>query len=111
VLAGVLGTRHEANVSHVVDPVTGEIHHASAHQLGRHTSEQSDFHPVSSQDAEVDVCPISAALHQAADTTVARATIVAPQPVAQLAALAPPLTTTTVDVYRLAPKTSPPALV
>ncbi|HEY1547192.1 MAG TPA: hypothetical protein VGG28_05205 [Kofleriaceae bacterium] len=110
-LAGLLGLHHEATTAHVVDPTTGEIRHASARQLGRHTGTHSDYHAVSSQDGGGDVCPISTALHQAVETPHAHATIVAAQPVTRSEAVAPPTTTVTRDVLHVAPKTSPPALV
>jgi hypothetical protein len=108
VVAGLLGMRHEANVAHVVDPVTGEIHHASARQLERHTGTQSDYHTASPHDCGDDVCPTSAALHQAIDLATARATVVVTSAHDTLAEISSSTTAAIAAVYRLAPKTSPP---
>jgi hypothetical protein len=109
VLAGLLGMRHEATVAHVVDPITGEIHHASARQLERHAGTQSDYHTASPHDFGDDVCAISAALHQAIDLTTARATVVATTSWTTLVKITITQSTAIAVVYRLAPKTSPPA--
>jgi hypothetical protein len=109
-LSGVLGRSHEAQVAHVVDPHTGELHHATG-LVGNHTGTHSDYHAASDRDSDTEACPIVAALHQAVDPSVAH-------PVALIAptqARALPITFTSAGsvtaVYRLAPKTSPPAYV
>jgi hypothetical protein len=108
--SGVLGRSHEAQVAHVVDPHTGELRHASG-MVGVHTGTHSDYHAASDRDSDTEVCPIVAALHQAVDPSVAH-------PIAfdaSAVACTLPITTAGIarvtHVYRLAPKTSPPARV
>src|SRR5260221_14792879 len=72
VVSGALGTRHEAQVGHVLDPKTGLIVHA-AQIVGHHdASKQSDVHRQADDSSDNGVCPLSAALHQAACLDVAR---------------------------------------
>jgi hypothetical protein len=107
-ISGVLGRSHEARVAHVVDPHTGELRHASA-MVGTHSGTHSDYHAASDRDADTAVCPLVAALHQAVDVGAAQSAALIPPTVEH--ALPFPRTTvaTVTSVYRLAPKTSPPA--
>jgi len=106
VMCGVLGRRHEAQVAHVVDPATGLVVHAQ-HLAGHHDpSKHSDIH--GQDDAgDHDACALSAAIHQAAISTAAP--VVARTTSAELA-LDPPRARAALaaDIYRFAPKTSPP---
>ena len=108
VCCGVLAMQHEANVAHVRDPHTGELRHAAT-LLGDHTIDQSDVHGAPSRHAETDECSISATFHQAAQPAPARPLAVAPEAAAliELAPRPPALHAT--HLYRIAPKTSPPA--
>jgi DNA-binding IclR family transcriptional regulator len=92
----------------VRDARTGELRHATA-MVRAHTGDRSDYHATSDADSDTDVCAISAALHQAARSEIAAVAVITaprlelrspigPVAVARLAA----------NVYRLAPKTSPP---
>jgi hypothetical protein len=103
---GVLGTRHEAQVAHVVDR-GGEVHHAP-HLAGTHTGPCSDIHRTDA-DGDVGACAISATLHQAARASLATPLAVAAPPCATVAAVTPRHTSSSIALlYRLAPKTSPP---
>jgi len=106
VTSGVLGRRHEAQIAHVVDPSTGLVVHAQ-HLDGHHApSKSSDIHG-QSDPGDHDACALSAAIHQAAISAIA--TVVAHARPAVIA-LDPPRSRAAVpaDVYRFAPKTSPP---
>ena len=107
-LAGVLGLRHFANVAHVVDPHTGELRHASG-AVGHHSGTHSDYHATQDDHADTDACPIAAAVHQAVDSgTAPPPTFALPTATAALL-IARTHAAVTTTVYRLAPKTSPPA--
>jgi hypothetical protein len=110
VLAGLSGMRHEATVAHVVDPLTGQIHHAAAPAVGQHSIHDSDYHAATSHDSDSDVCPISIALHQACDARVAQPTLATTLHVTRPAAIARAIAVAIAGVYRFAPKTSPPSL-
>jgi hypothetical protein len=110
VACGVLASRHEADVAHVRDLRTGAVVHA-AHLSEQHdAARSSDFHRQSEPDADHGACALWVASHQAATTTVARPAIA---PAIRSAAFVVPLgargTAAARGVYRLAPKTSPPA--
>lgn len=108
ILAGLLGARHEAQVAHVVDSRTGELRHASAF-VGTHTGDQSDYHAASDGDADTDVCAITATLHQAARSENAPVVVItAPRLELRSPISLTALATISANVYRLAPKTSPP---
>jgi len=111
VFSGLAAVRHETTVAHVRGALTGELHHA--HEL-------ADYHELSTTPhlhgrdvdahAEASVCSLLAALDHSTIVTGSPCHDAAPQAtvaVAQLAAPPPPLAHA---LYRLAPKTSPPAL-
>jgi hypothetical protein len=106
-IAGVLGMRHEANVAHVVDPNTGELRHASG-MVGAHTATHSDYHAARGDHADTDVCALSAALHQAVDGATAAIVAFAAPSVTPVSQHLDALLIRALDVYRFAPKTSPP---
>jgi hypothetical protein len=106
VTSGLLGRRHEAQIAHVLDPSTGLVVHAQ-HLDGHHApSKSSDIHG-QADGGDHDACALSAAIHQFAVAVVAPAVahatpaiLALDTPCSRAAALA--------DVYRFAPKTSPP---
>jgi hypothetical protein len=108
VLCGVLAARHEATVAHVRDAAGGYVHGKAL--AGHHDGHSSDIHGQRHPDADAGECALLTAFHQPASAGVtalavvptARATYVRPiAPAASFAIAA--------AVYRLAPKTSPPA--
>lgn len=108
VLGGALGARHAAEVAHVVDARTGEVHDADR-LVGAHTATQSDVHGTATHDADGDACAIMAALHQAARPDTGAIAVITPRAETIRAAIwVLADTTPTRAVYRLAPKTSPP---
>jgi hypothetical protein len=106
VTSGVLGRRHEAQVAHVTDPTTGAVVHAQ-HLAGHHDqTKHSDVHgQVGAGDH--DACALSATIHQAAISSpvlhVALGAGAARTLDPRRAQVTPAL-----DIYRFAPKTSPP---
>jgi hypothetical protein len=109
VLAGALGTRHEAQVAHVVDPHTGELRHASA-LVHAHTGTDSDYHQVGG-DSDNDTCAIATAIHQSVHVTAAPSIVIAPLALPGPAVASTIVAARSARVYRLAPKTSPPTRV
>jgi hypothetical protein len=108
VVCGVLAGQHEASVIHVRDAAGGYVHGRALD--GHHTGKQSDIHGQRNPDGDTADCALLTAFHQAASArvtppavvTTARATDVQDAPrAATLAGAA--------AIYRLAPKTSPPA--
>ena len=109
VLCGVLGARHEAEVRHCVDGNGDSVH--APKMVGAHTGADSDIHATDGE-PDRDVCAIAAAMHQSASADCARPLLhsahqqqLGANSVIELAAIV------TRHVYRLAPKTSPPARV
>jgi hypothetical protein len=108
VVCGVLASQHEASVLHVRDAAGGYVHGKALD--GHHTGKQSDIHGQRNPDGDTGECALLTAFHQAASARVtppavvitARATDVQDAPRAATLAVA-------AAVYRLAPKTSPPA--
>jgi hypothetical protein len=106
VTSGVLGRRHEAQVAHVLDPSTGLYVHAQ-HLDGHHApSKSSDIHG-QADGGDHDACALSAAIHQPAISGAAPVVALATP---ALLALDLPRTRAAdvANVYRFAPKTSPP---
>lgn len=112
-LAGLLAMRHETMVAHVRDHASGAVHHA--HELAEHHAQELDGAPshVHRSDTPVHEEPGGCLLHQGEVSTILPS---APPTVAlSHASLVAPVVLVTVmpvaeAVYRLAPKTSPPAL-
>lgn len=107
VVCGVLAMRHEAAVAHVLDG-TGVYIHANA-LTGHHTGVDSDIHGQRDAEAESGHCALLNGLHQAASPDVARPAVAYVSLTIQM--LSAPRSARVVartDVYRLAPKTSPP---
>lgn len=107
VLCGVLAMRHEATTAHVGDGAGGYVH---ARVLAeRHRGADSDFHGQRDPEADAGHCAILTGFHQPASAASAAPieliTVDAVR-VPDLAHSATPRARG--DVYRLAPKTSPP---
>jgi hypothetical protein len=110
VVFGALGARHEARVTHVRDAQTGAVVHAGP-------SACHDHNPVSHVHGtpaagDHDVCELLSVLHQSAEPAVAWAgisVVVLATPDRAPRAFEPVVRSR--GVFRVAPKTSPPALV
>jgi hypothetical protein len=109
VVCGMLAMRHEASTPHVRDRA-GAFVHASA-LSGHHTGHHSDIHGERVPGADTGECALLTASHQSASADVSVPVVVAAVHVRGSH------TSTQNDapsvgsaVYRLAPKTSPPAV-
>lgn len=109
VLCGVLGARHEAEVRHCVDGNGNSVH--APKMVGAHTGTGSDLHATDGE-PDLDVCAIATSMHQSASAACARPLRFSLHE-HQLGATTDVMPAATVarHVYRLAPKTSPPARV
>jgi hypothetical protein len=111
VVCGLLGQHHEATVVHVRDARTGALVHGEQ-VVGHHDQGVgSDIHAEDGPgDSDAAPCAIAAALHQPSASVEALLAPTAPSCEAvaarSIAVRAPP---PRAAVYRLAPKTSPPA--
>lgn len=109
VLASILGMRHEAQVAHVLDPHTGELHEATAF-VGHHNGTQSDYHASSDGTSDDGPCAISTALHQASRASSHVVGAALPRLEIPIeSARARVAVRVVASLYRLAPKTSPPS--
>jgi hypothetical protein len=107
VASGVLGARHEAQVAHAFDRYGVAFHAAGL--VGDHTSRDSDIHAAGARDH--DACGIATTLHQATRPSPAHVRV-APVPAIEFVSRTDARAAATARVvYRLAPKTSPPASV
>lgn len=110
VVCSVLAMRHEATVAHARTAAGAYVH--ASELAGRHVGTDSDIHAQRDAESESGECALLTTFHQAA-----RAPLAAPAfALAQVAsstvdAPAPPVEPSALAVYRLAPKTSPPATV
>jgi hypothetical protein len=106
VACGMLAMRHEASTPHLRDRAGGFVHAPSL--IGHHAGRDADIHGQRNPDAETE-CTVLTAFHQAASGDFATLAVVAHAPTlrAHEPLRAAHLTAVT-DVYRLAPKTSPP---
>jgi hypothetical protein len=108
VLCGVLAARHEASVAHVRDRAGSYVHGKAL--VGHHDGHNSDIHRQRNPDADAGECALLTAFHQPASADVTAPAVVTTAcatHVRHLAPVAVPVIATA--VYRLAPKTSPPA--
>jgi hypothetical protein len=110
VVCGVLAMRHEASTAHVRNVAGGYVHARTL--AGNHAGHDADIHGQRHPDAETGDCALLTTFHQAASAHItppaliaAAATVTIPDLVRR--ATAPGAAA----VYRLAPKTSPPATV
>jgi hypothetical protein len=108
VVCGMLAAHHEASTAHVVDHAGSYVH--ARELVGHHTGDHSDIHGQRDPDSDTGECALLTTFHQAASAQlnapvlhlVAATVATAPVPPAACALDA-------IAVYRLAPKTSPPA--
>jgi hypothetical protein len=110
VACGVLAMHHEASTPHVRDLAGGFVHARA--MTGHHVTHDSDIHGQRDPDGDAGACALLTAFHQAASADIAAPAVIAT--VRTLRAQDTLCTTTTTaatDVYRLAPKTSPPFVV
>jgi hypothetical protein len=107
---GLLGARHAAEVAHVRDQ-RGDLVHAQELADHHHGGPAAHLHGRAGHDHAPGVCALLAALHASAVAPRSPAAVVAALAACDLAA---PLTAAVhggIAGYRLAPKTSPPALI
>jgi len=110
VACGVLAMRHEASTAHGLDRAGSFTHVKSL--AGHHAGRDSDIHGQRDPDGDAGGCAVLTAFHQAASAQISAPALVAVLGMA--CTHATPCCATTsgaADVYRLAPKTSPPAAV
>lgn len=108
VVCGVLAMRHEATAAHVLDGA-GAYVHANA-LTGYHTGHDSDIHGQRDPEADGSHCALLNGFHQAASADVAPPSVrCVPHTIQTLRAPSRARAAARTDVYRLAPKTSPPA--
>ena len=110
VACGLLAMRHEASTAHVRGRAGAFVH--ARVLTGQHASQDSDIHGQRNPEADTSDCALLTAFHQAASAAVTAPTLVAAAGPLGLegsprTARSPAVT----DVYRLAPKTSPPVIV
>lgn len=105
VASGVLGAQHEARVAHAFDRFGTAFHAAGL--VGDHTSRDSDIHAAGTRDH--DACGIATTLHQAARPSPAHVRVARLPAIDFVARTDARAVATARVVYRLAPKTSPPA--
>lgn len=109
-VCGVLAMRHEASTAHVLDRAGGSVH--AKMLAGHHAGHDSDIHGQRDPDGDTAECAILTAFHQAASAQIsapALVTVLGTTCTHDTPRGAP--TASTADVYRLAPKTSPPVAV
>lgn len=110
VLCGVLAARHEATVAHVRDAAGSYVHGKAL--AGHHDGRNCDIHNQRHPDADAGECALLTAFHQPASASVTAPAVVTTacttqeRPIGRAAFPA-----IAAAVYRLAPKTSPPAAV
>jgi hypothetical protein len=108
VVCGVLAARHEATVAHVRDAAGSYVHGKAL--AGHHDGHSSDVHGQRHPDADAGECALLTAFHQPASASVTAPAVVTPTCATHVLHIAPvALSAIAVAVYRLAPKTSPPA--
>jgi hypothetical protein len=107
---GLLGARHEAEVAHVRDQ-RGDLVHAQELADHHHSGPTAHLHSRDDHDHAPGACMLLAALHASAVASRPPAAIVAAVVAHDIAA--PPIAAVHGGIagYRLAPKTSPPALI
>jgi len=108
VVASLLALHHEATVAHVRDRATGELVHARHLAERHHASPIPHIHGRASDDDDDDACPLTGAMHHGA--VVDHAVVTAALGQTQIASVCGDwLGGVVARLYRLAPKTSPPA--
>jgi hypothetical protein len=110
VVCGVLAMRHEASTAHVLDRA-GSFVHAQA-LAGHHVGQDSDIHGQRDPGGDAGDCAVLIAFHQAASAQISAPALVAVPGTLRTYDTPRGATSAAVtDVYRLAPKTSPPVAV
>jgi hypothetical protein len=111
VACGVLAMRHEASTAHVLDRAGSSIHAKTL--AGHHAGRNSDIHGQRDPDGDAGDCAVLTAFHQAASAQISAPALVAVPGTICCTHDTPHGATTAgaADVYRLAPKTSPPVAV
>lgn len=110
VACSVLAMHHEASTAHIRDRAGGFVHTRAL--TGHHASHDSDIHGQCNPNNDVGDCALLTAFHQAASANIAAPEIIAAA--RTLRAQNTPrtaITTAITNVYRFAPKTSPPVVV
>jgi hypothetical protein len=110
VVCGILAMQHEASTAHVRNRDGGFVHAAAL--TGHHTGHDSDVHGQRDPDADNGDCALLTTFHQAASAHTGAPALVAVS--GSITTHAAPLRAAglrATAVYRLAPKTSPPAAV
>ena len=108
VVCGVLAARHEASVAHVRDAAGAYVHGKAL--VGHHQGHNSDIHGQRHPDADAGECALLNAFHQPASADVTAPAVVTTACATQVWGINPDaVSAIAVAVYRLAPKTSPPA--
>jgi len=110
VVCSVLAMRHEATTAHARTEAGGYVHVREL--AGRHVGHDSDIHAQRDPESDGGDCALLTTFHQAVSAHISAAALVltthawsfvdSPAPHAESVAIA---------IYRLAPKTSPPATV
>jgi hypothetical protein len=108
VACGMLAMRHEAATAHIRNRAGGFVHARAL--TGHHTGGESDIHRQRNPGADAGDCALLTAFHQAASAEIAPPAVAAPLST-QCADDTPGRARTAHwrEVYRIAPKTSPPA--
>jgi hypothetical protein len=110
VACGVLAMRHEASTAHVLDRAGSWVHAKTL--AGHHAGHNSDIHGQRDPDGDAADCAVLTAFHQAASAQISAPALVAvPGTICTHATPRGAITAGAADVYRLAPKTSPPVAV
>jgi hypothetical protein len=108
VVCGVLAARHEATVAHVRDNAGNYVHGKAL--AGHHEGHNSDIHGQRDPDADAGECALLTAFHQPASAKVTAPAVVTTACATHVRHIAPAtFPAIAAAVYRLAPKTSPPA--
>jgi hypothetical protein len=108
VLCGVLAARHEASVAHVRDAAGSYVHGKAL--AGHHRGHSSDIHGQRNPDADAGECALLTTFHQPASADVTAPAVVTTACATHVRHIAPSASSAIAAVvYRLAPKTSPPA--
>jgi hypothetical protein len=110
VVCGVLAMQHEASTAHVRNRAGGFVH--AAMLTGHHTGHDSDIHGQRDPDADNGDCALLTTFHQASSAhTSAPALIAVADTITTHDTPRRAAVSRATAVYRLAPKTSPPATV
>jgi hypothetical protein len=105
IACGVLGARHQSQVAHVVDSA-GRVHHVAHATEPHRDTTQSELRSAADRD-DIDACAWSTIVHQAIRHTTAVAVSAVSPATVELASRDGELIRSS-EIYRLAPKTSPP---